>query len=282
MSTSIDSLRTALGECLASAPDGRILLSRLGMSLRLKLPGFTAKVYGFTSLRALAAAFPDLGHLVKGEAQQEWWFISKDAIGPDVQVTPPQPSKRSGEPPDRLRSEWWDAFVGREVGATWLDLATLTLTTEGSLVDAEPERFLEVPRFDLRQFCEQWVRESAPPWMSEAAAALGCSPWKTAFDAVLRAHGAFPTFKWARNQAVVAHVSAWLRDHGIGAAVVVEPVRVAEKGAGPSASGALRAALHRLIDRLSDEELAQISVPVHVLMKHLGAPPGSPPGMMGG
>jgi hypothetical protein len=275
MSTSIDSLREALGECLASAPEGRILLSRLGVSLRLKLPGFTAKANGFTSLRALAEAFPDLGYLVKGERQQEWWFISKQAIGPGEQVTPsPLPSKRSGEPPDRLRLEWWEAFVGREVGATWFDLATLTLTTEGSLVDAEPERFLEVPRFDLRQFCERWVRDSAPPWMSEAAFALESHPWKIAFDAVLRAHGAFPTFKWARNQAVVAHASAWMRDHGIDAAVVVEPVRVAEKGAGPSASGALRAALHRLIDRMSDEELAQISVPVHSLMKHLGAPQG--------
>lgn len=275
----IERLRVTLAETMAAAPEGRMLLSQLGIALRLRLPDFSPREYGFESLRVLAETFPDVGRLARGTRPQEWWFI-RDGASTDLTTrAEPQVPQRHVSPPhgDRLRREWWDAFVARdgEARATWLDLATLQLTADAALIGAEPERYIAIPTFDLRRFCGAWVLQLAQPWAADAALTLTGAGWKEAFESLLTAHGAIEAYKRARTHEVVVHALAWARDHGIDETVLLEPRRRPRQEQGRRPRGELRATLHRLLDVMTDDELTQLSWPAHLLMRYLPLPPES-------
>jgi hypothetical protein len=176
------------------------------------------------------------------------------------------PPVRRSKQPEVLNPALWRAAVARDGIKHFIDLATMVVVPAGAGADdpvsVEPERYVEVPRIsdeEQRSHARKTLFELGVPRVDDL---LRPYSWLSAIRADLSPEQ-FEQFRELRTSWVISQVKIWLRRQGLPFGKFVgirkEPVRH-----GPVAD--LRIALHRAIDRMTDAELLNVSIPARFLL----------------
>jgi len=233
------------------------LLSSLGETLAGIEPGFTSTRYGHRRLIDLLRSVPEFGQLRRREdGHPEFTFQRARESETDTEHL-------------KTRKPIWDAVTAFHppLGGWKLDLASLTPERDAAQIAAQPERYLTLPDAGVefqQAALRAFVAEHAPELAPSIDTLLTNDAWFSGIRDALGGHRE----AWVehRRRAVVRRVIEWADAHGIPRTAVIEPAprpaREATKGP-PT-----RALLHRLIDRLDDEEVRQFPVPAWCL-RHL-------------
>lgn len=279
---------------VSAAPGGRVLLSRLGAELRQVLPDFSAIAYGFPTLKALLQAGGMPGQLVQ-RGPLEWWFVAEGGSEPP-RSSPINDGDSGGAPMNvrpslsghlRIDSAWFKAITEfNESRNAWFDLQEEALCTDETSVTAEPERFLQIPRFDLQRqsdLARTWCEEQPSPVKEELMAALDAGPKLAGFLKV--AEQASLVTKWSERR--LAEISSellqWAKNHAIDSRVFLDTRPPVFTTGNPTSAGftqanprlspqgmsvdELRHFLRRVIEDMTGPELAQIPIPARFLLK---------------
>lgn len=221
-------------------------------------------------LKAFLALHPDFAR-VSGAATREVVEFG-DAEPPPLPQTagPRRPSSHLA-----IEQSLWQAFVSDREGSAWfLDLSSLAVVqaplTDGEPgvpVAAEPHRYIRIPtlsttrqRDHARTFLEPHLGALAaqqltasPTWLQRVRVELD--------DALLR------QLLDDRRRWVVQHAREWLEEHALPANRFI--YARSSSRADPSRRGRtahLRAALHAAIDKMSEAELAALTIPARLLV----------------
>jgi hypothetical protein len=275
-------IEQSLRRLLSAAPEGRLLLSRLGLLLRREIPGFTAEDYGYQSLRELVRKFPETGTLVQGRKPPELWLVAPHGQPPAVA------SREEIKERGRLRPEWWRAIVHFDPAYhAWLDLETSTLCEDPAVTAAQPERYLEIPRFSLedqRKLAREFAEQQEAAVRDRLLLSLNADSWMTAFLEEADQVGAKPAWGQRRTQIIAKAAHEWVKNHDIEPGVLFEPwsstsprggrnsgpVAGSEVADGPTLrmdEGAFRQFLHQIIDQMTEAELMHIPIPGRFLFR---------------
>lgn len=246
------------------------LLAELGIILRRFIPDFGPERFGGAKLTALLEAHPEFGEL-------KW---SEDGH-PSYRFYPPEEGETAHAPiPVRLDGRVWKAvidFTPPEQG--WLfDLATHEVTSpEADAVEFEPERFLQLPQADedfQQRIAQEFVTEHCPELIAAVEAALAEPGWHRKLRYIL-GDELWSSLGDHRQGVISRLVLDWADSHGIQRSHVARPASPRRShNSSPSnlaraTSPALgtRAALHELIDLLSDAELQNFPIPAWCLAR---------------
>lgn len=262
----LDEIRTELIHLLVSAPDGRLNLAQVGAKLRTRFPDFNISNIGYPNLKSLLLAMPEIGRIEETEIGT--WEL--------VRVAP------------RLTASWWNAVTEYDAHKrAWLDLARQQLVSDLAAVEAEPERFLELPRADLqrqRVIASQWASSLAPAQGETLLAALNDHPGMESFLEALREQGL--TGDWGQHRAatIAREVLAWASEHGVDKSLLLDQTPRPRSSVRPREQAVpfehqsqadshrmseveLRLFLHGALDQMSYQELQQLWLPVRLLAR---------------
>lgn len=284
MSTDLALLEPHVRAILAEAPGNRVLLSQMGLRLRKRIPGFAPEIHGATGLKDLLRRMPLIGRLVQSSAL-EWWFVLEGAVDSSSETSGEKDAHRDSP---RIERAWWDAITDfREEHRAWFDLAKDRLSLDPELVESEPERFIEVPRFGReaqRELARAWCKEQTADVEQECLKALDADRALTTFLGVVSRLGLQASWAERRNGAITSAVLKWADDHAIEHRWFArapgprrELLAITHTAPGspaytpPAFPGLtaieLRQLLHHAIDAMTEAELMQIPVPARFLLR---------------
>ena len=251
---------------LSRSPGGRIHLAQVGAQLRQRFPELKPSDLGYSKLTDLILAMPEVGR------------IEEHSPGTSelVRVAP------------RLRHSLWSAVTEYDAARrAWIDLASEDLVTSQDDVEAEPERFLEVPRADLhrqREMALEWImgleEEKRPPLLDALQDHDGLKP----FLDLIRQRDLLGSWANHRTAAITSEVLTWAEAHGLEKRRLLdlesprqrvlidrEPHATSERIShtpGPRMSeDELRHFLHLALEQMSYHELQQVWIPARVLAR---------------
>lgn len=252
-----DPFRDVLVRARALVGPSPTLLATLGHALSAIEPGFTPTRYGQKRLIDLLRSRPDLGQLRRRlDGHPE--FVFRGPANPSVESAALS-----------LRKSVWDAVTSfHPPPSGWrLDLASLKPVCDEARIAEEPERFLALPvaGTEFQQaLLRAFVAAEIPAQQPEVDALLVQDDWFAALRGTLG--DTWGAWVEHRRRAVVRTVTEWADNHGIprdAVAQVARPPKRVHVDAQPT-----RAALHRLIDRLSPDEVERFPIPAWAL-RHL-------------
>lgn len=284
---------------------GRILGAKLGKLLRNFDRDFYPGVLGDKKLVSLLRRYPDLGTIEIAAQDFVFQFFldgaesarPADATGSDTpkaatSVTASQadssPEEQGALPGIEPANTWidhalWFALVAEHAAAVHVDLQTLSLVSarDGALpqLQSEPERFVRVPPIpqdDLRQIAREFATSQADSTTRETLeSTLSGVSWFRDFTE--RANQLGISEKWLSQHRsfVIGRARQWFVEHGIKPDRFIKGrSRVAPRrdtegpvtAAPPAKSlGGIRRIVHSAIDRMSDDELLNLSIPLRHL-----------------
>jgi len=256
----------------------------LGAALGKRLRGldgtFSPRVLGDAKLSQLLSRFPDLGTIELEPTVNDFYFrFRRGATGIQgrgvVERVPGVPW---------VVPEAWQAFTG--VGRLkWvLDFQTQRIQTVlapgvASSIETTPERFISVQpipdeqrKADAAAFAEQLPN----PIRDSVVAAMAQPVWRSALLQVLRALGREASWHEAERRFVASKVKEWCEAHGIQPERFVReqrpPARPREvrpsRVGGITASTSMdpRALVHAALDRMPEDELLSLAIPLRYLL----------------
>lgn len=262
----IAELKQTIARLLSTSSGDRLLLSQLGAALHKEIEDFDVTRHGYESLQELLLAHPDLGLLVRGEADQQWWLIR------DI---------------PRLVRPWWAAITDLEPSHRyWYDMDLEELTEDAELVSKEPHRFMELPRFT-----QEAVLRCASSWLDsleDEAVVAGLRPLlddesnPREFFVRLREHDLKEDWYKARVAAVVELALEWADTHGVDRRKILEPPKQPPRpdqrrpespppvrpspASTPANEERYRRFVHEVVEQMTWPELLQIAIPGRFLV----------------
>ncbi len=283
---------------------GRILGAKLGKLLRSFDRAFYPGVLGDKRLVALLKRYPDLGTIELAEQDFVFQFFVDGGVtrrqdpantqvslpsldGVAAKPAPAQVEQDQGSLPGIepgntwVNHDLWLALVAEHAPAVYVDLQTLGLVSEqegAAQVSAEPERFVRVPPIpqdELQRVAREFAAAQTDAQVREALAgsAEGAS-WFREFTKRAEEFGLSTKWLSVHRSYVLSRARQWFVDHGI------KPERFimsrsrppsARQTAAPSVTapakslGGVRRIVHSAIDRMSDDELLNLSIPLRYL-----------------
>lgn len=286
-------VRRVLVGALASAEEGRRPIGAwLAAAMRRQDPDFHPGVLGDPTFKSLVARFPDIGEIVPDPASADFVFVpragSEGASGVAASAALPSAGGRAPV----LQEDLWLALVSpREDARRWIDLETVRLVTaseagidpggggSGTPGSSPSLRFLGAPQVSQEEM-KALAREHAAGLaldLAEVEATLGEPDWYPRFVRLL-APVARDMWKKIHRRFVVDRFTAWAGQHGIAVSRFIvqrrgarDPAREANGDSGHRPRQAppadVRALVHRAIDRMSEEELLDLRIPLRYLVE---------------
>lgn len=275
------------------AAGGRILGARLGMLLRRLDKDFHPGVLGDKKLVRLLSRYPDVGTIHENASAQDFEFRFH-VEGAPTQTIDPQPdlpgfdiSSSPESRGERIEHLLWVALVAERPPTVYIDLQTLRLVPDrdlGERLDAEPERYLRVPPIsqdDLRVIARQFAEEHGDQAVRERLLPVLDRPsWFR--DYTKEAEQLHLDRGWLdRHRAyVLERARAWLSKQGVRPERFIAPVTRAPRREPPRPVDAaskprdrerslaqIRKLVHSAIDRMTDDELLSLSIPLRYMVK---------------
>ncbi|KIG12631.1 hypothetical protein DB30_01196 [Enhygromyxa salina] len=255
-------------------------LAELGLQVRRKLPGFTVESYGYASFTELLTAATDIGVVRFGPKSEDRWFVFGGLT---------QPASMPVEDHEIVHTIW-NACVDIDVSHRgWVDLSDCHVETDPDGVADEPERYVEMPRFDrTRQvkLLQSFAEDNEDP--TRAALLAVASTWRSEHSPYRQLLGELQALGLRRawfeylRRAVSAELRAWASEHGLPIAKLFRPPTKPKAAAARTQAtrderrmfgldeDQLRAFLKAAIDEMTLEELGQWPVPARLLLTKPG------------
>lgn len=266
----------------STAYGGRILTARLGVLLRRLDKEFHPKVLGDPKLVRLLGRYPDLGTIRENPATGESEFhFHLDETGASQ---PPLPGVDPTGQAERIDHRMWLALVSERAAPLYIDLQTLSITSDveaPARLAAEPERYLAVPPIpeaDIRKFATAFVQELPEKATRERlAATLEREHWFTDFTRQTATVGLNELWLERHRGFVIGRAREWLEAHGLKAdrfitakhapAAEKDQARAVAPGRQLRAPSAVRKLVHSAIDRMTDDELLNLTIPLKYIIR---------------
>jgi len=241
-------------------------LARLGLVLRQKIPGFTPTAYGYPKFTELLKACRDIGYLRFGTRPEDRCFLFKDSSTSLIYT---------------VAKHIWKVCVNINPAVeAWLDLEDgRSVENNPEVVEAEPERYILVPRFararqaQLLNTFVATLNAEIRPRIEALVDHWGAS--SDSYDDLLTKLSELdlrkPWFTFLQA-AVETELREWAAEHGLSSSELFEakpenlPPRVTNSDTGFDEEN-LRMFLKQAIDQMTLVELSQWSVPVRLLLK---------------
>jgi hypothetical protein len=268
----LDEFKATLRSIANESGQNQIHLAALGSRVRLKLPGFSPTHYGYSSFTDLVKSCTDIGEVRFGKRSEDRWFIFGDG-GQIVESTISN---------HEIVKSVWDACVELDdTRRAWLDFADFNnIELAPEVVSAEPERYIELPRFGrghqlelLREFSAIHEDHTALAKVIETWSSEGASYWHLveALQGLGLRHSWFAHLRRAVEDAL----QVWADVHGIPTDALFKPkqsrpqkhVRVDSEQPRFGDEVELRAFLKAAIDEMTLVELGQLPIPARLLLK---------------
>jgi len=261
---------------------------------------FDEREWGYASFKEYVTALQEQGVIRLEVLPTNHWLIllpgeSQDQVLKDREssstssVSAPSSSPRS---PVRLKPEVWFTTV------TWMDDHRRLWDKEqrrgfvfpvddsgAPAFESEPSRFVDMPYADLptqREWMLSWASALPQPDASEVRASLAATAPTGEFRKTVERLGRLAEWRAELQRRVSDMIEAWAASSGVQMADLVdhrrprresgssEPVRPVASGSAQAVSGSpeltLRDHLHRIIDRMSVQELGALQIPAAYLV----------------
>jgi hypothetical protein len=283
---------------LTSVSQGRILGARLGKSLRNFDREFFPGVLGDKKLVALLGRYPDLGTIERAEQDFVFQFY-RDGVPADrvhtSEVEPPleAPSVAAADAGEeeqaalpgiesantRIDHTLWLALVAEHAPEVYVDLQALSLVTElaaSAQIQSEPERFARVPSIpqeSLRQVARDFAQSHVDSNVRDTlGSVLEGGSWFRDFTDRAERFGISDKWLSAHRTFVIGWARAWFIAHGLkpdrfirGRSRPTQAIAPAVVSPSGKSLGGIRRIVHSAIDRMSDDELLNLSMPLRYL-----------------
>ncbi len=270
----VTEFQSALRSVAKELQQDEVHLAALGHLVRRKLPQLNPEDYGFRNFTQLLMACETVGHIRFGERPEDRWFVFGGSRSPS-----------NASPNYQIVKRVWDVCVSFDDSErAWLDLMdTKQVETDVEVVQDEPERYLEIPRFGrsrqlalLRDFAAG--REYAAALGEIAEAWASDSKEHSALLGALQGLGLRLSWLAYLRQAVDAELQDWAGKHGVPSDSLfsfdkASPGVVRSKAQDVSGvhlsldEEELRSFLKSAIDEMTAAELGQILIPARLLLK---------------
>jgi hypothetical protein len=280
---SIDQFRVLLAEARLRIPHGAAFGARLGLALRSIDPAFAPSRFGAKRLVDLLRQVPDVGTVGRTASDYTFTFLGDEAAATSEHGA----GTSASSPLPRVRSALWQLVTAfyPPAGGWSIDLETLKVVSSDNdpdgILKRTPERAVSLPNAGLhfhRTLVAEFLAQERPELLERLAGFPESGPWMREVTDMLRSEGLAEKWFDFRNRKIVDLVLAWADQHGLPRNRIVEPPKVsrhhvAVRGsheASSRAPGSLRETLHRLVDAMSEQELARLHIEAGVIARVFG------------